>query len=152
VAKQGWNYEEFRFLSSRNLGHIGTVLNGSQRRYGYKALRVSRGIVRQTLVEALRERGIPVHYNARCVAIRETGRGTVVATFADGRTEEADFLIGADGIHSCVRAHLDPNAVPTFSGQLGVGGSLPRSRLAGLDQNVYMPCLILGKLNSFMFM
>ncbi|KIW67550.1 hypothetical protein PV04_06794 [Phialophora macrospora] len=152
VATQGWNYEQFQFLSSRNLGRIGTILNGSQKRYGYKALRVSRGIVRQTLVEAVRERGIPLHYNARCVAIRETERGSVVATFADGRTEEADFLIGADGIHSRVRAHLDPNAVPTFSGQLGVGGSLPRSRLQGLDKDVYMPCLILGKLNSFMFM
>ncbi|ETI22075.1 hypothetical protein G647_06146 [Cladophialophora carrionii CBS 160.54] len=152
VAKQGWNYEAFQFLSSRNLSHIGTILNGSQHRYGYKALRVSRGIVRQTLVEALHEHGIPVHYNARCVAIRETERGTVVAMFADGRTEEADFLVGADGIHSRVRAYLDPGAVPTFSGQLGVGGSLPRSRLGMVGQNVYMPCLILGKLNSFMFM
>ncbi|EXJ58952.1 hypothetical protein A1O7_06383 [Cladophialophora yegresii CBS 114405] len=152
VAKQGWNYEAFEFLSSRNLSHIGTILNGSHDRYGYKALRVSRGIVRQTLVEALGEQGIPVHYNARCVAIQETARGTVVATFADGRTEEADFLVGADGIHSRVRAHLDPTAVPTFSGQLGVGGSLPRSRLGTACHNVYMPCLILGKLNSFMFM
>jgi len=61
-------------------------------------------------------------------------------------------LIGADGIHSRVRAHLQPNATPTFSGQLGVGGSLSRSQLPPSAQSVYMPCLVLGKLNSFMFM
>jgi 2-polyprenyl-6-methoxyphenol hydroxylase-like FAD-dependent oxidoreductase len=152
LSKQGWNYEEFQFLSSRNLSHIGTVMNGSQKRYGYKALRISRGIVRQTLVQALRERGIELHYNSRCVDIKETAHSSVIATFADGRIEEADFLIGADGIHSHVRAHLEPNAIATFSGQLGVGGSLPKSQLPSSGQSVYMPCLVLGKLNSFMFM
>lgn len=150
ISKQGWNYEQFQFLSSRNLSHIGTVLNGSQQKYGYKALRISRGIVRQTLLDTLGERGIELHYNSRCVNIKETERSAVVATFADGRVEEADFLIGADGIHSHVRAHIEPNAIPTFSGQLGVGGSLQRSKLPPSGQEVYMPCLILGKLNSFM--
>lgn len=152
ISKQGWNYEEFQFLSSRNLARIGTILNGSREKYGYKALRISRGTVRQTLVEVLQEEGIELHFNSRCVQIQETDHSTVTATFADGHTEEADFLIGADGIHSRVRYHLDPNAIPIFSGQLGVGGSLERSKLPASSRDIYMPCLILGKLNSFMFM
>ncbi len=152
ISKQGWNYEEFQMLSSRNLSRIATILNGSQKKYGYKALRISRGTVRQTLLQVLREEGIELHFNARCVEIRETDHATVIATFADGRREEADFLIGADGIHSFVRNHLDPHAIPTFSGLLGVGGSLPRSKLVASARDMYMPCLILGKLNSFMFM
>lgn len=152
ISKQGWNYEELQMLSSRNLSRIGTVLNGSQQKYGFKALRISRGVVRQTLLQVLQERNIELRYNAKCVGIQETDHSTVMATFADGHTEEADFLIGTDGIHSRVRNHLDPNAIPKFSGQMGIGGSLPRTQLPPSSQSLYMPCLILGKLNSFMFM
>ncbi|RVX73095.1 hypothetical protein B0A52_02221 [Exophiala mesophila] len=152
ISAQGWNYEEFQFLSSRNLSRIGTVLNGSQDKYGYKALRISRGIVRQTLLEVLHEREIDIEYNSKCVSIQETPSSKVVATFADGRSEEADFLIGCDGIHSRVRNYLDPTIVPTFSGQMGVGGSLARSKLASAGKDVHMPCMIFGKLNSFAFM
>jgi 2-polyprenyl-6-methoxyphenol hydroxylase-like FAD-dependent oxidoreductase len=109
-------------------------------------------VVRQTLLEILRERKIELRYNSKLVDIIETDHSSVIATFADGHTEEADFLIGADGIHSRVRGHFAPMAIPTFSGQMGVGGSLPRSKLATSSGSMYMPSLVLGKLNSFMFM
>ncbi|EXJ77621.1 hypothetical protein A1O3_09849 [Capronia epimyces CBS 606.96] len=125
---------------------------GVQKRYGYKALRISRGIVRQTLLEAVHERGIELRYNSRLVDVRETAQSTVIATFADGHIEEADFLIGADGIHSRVRTYLDPTSIPRFSGQMGVGGTLPLSKLPESYRDMYMPCLILGKLNSLLLM
>lgn len=40
----------------------------------------------------------------------------VTLTFADGSTETADVVIGADGVHSVLRAALTPAATPTFSG------------------------------------
>ena len=40
----------------------------------------------------------------------------VCAHFADGRTESADLLIGADGIRSTVRQQLFPNATTQYAG------------------------------------
>ena len=44
---------------------------------------------------------------------QETG---VTARFANGTTAEGDFLVGADGIHSAVRAHLVGVAPPDYAG------------------------------------
>ena len=43
------------------------------------------------------------------VAAKTDGDG-VVATFATARTETADLLVGADGVHSVVRRIIDPAA------------------------------------------
>ncbi|KEF52795.1 uncharacterized protein A1O9_11212 [Exophiala aquamarina CBS 119918] len=152
LSSQGYNYEQFQFVSSRNLSPIGTVLNGSQNNYGYKALRIARGTVRQTLLDALNEQKIEIQYDSKCVKIEETDHDTVIATFADGHTEEADILIGTDGIHSRVRNYIDASVIPTFSGQMGVGGSLPKTKLGPQAKDMHMPCMVMGKLNSFAFM
>ncbi|RBY77254.1 FAD-dependent monooxygenase [Geodermatophilus sp. TF02-6] len=60
--------------------------------------------------EALR-RGVDVRYRSRLVDARGTPAG-VTATFADGTTETADLLIGADGVRSTVRSLVDPGCPP----------------------------------------
>ncbi|MGY1731122.1 FAD-dependent oxidoreductase [Geodermatophilus sp. SYSU D01045] len=56
-------------------------------------------------------RGIEVRYGSRLTGVRDTGSG-VTAEFADGRTETADLLVGADGVRSTVRTLVDPAAPP----------------------------------------
>jgi 2-polyprenyl-6-methoxyphenol hydroxylase-like FAD-dependent oxidoreductase len=64
------------------------------------------------------------------VRIKDRIGQPVVAHFADGTSAEGDFLIGADGVHSAVRAHVIPNGPQPFdTGLIGFGGFLPRSLL-----------------------
>jgi 2-polyprenyl-6-methoxyphenol hydroxylase-like FAD-dependent oxidoreductase len=67
-------------------------------------------------------RGVDVRYGSRLVSARSTPDG-VTATFADGRTESADLLVGADGVRSTVRSLLDPAAAaPRFVPVLNTAG------------------------------
>ena len=45
--------------------------------------------------------------------------------FADGERAEADVLIGADGIHSVIRAALTEPAPPTHSGMCAFRALVP---------------------------
>jgi 2-polyprenyl-6-methoxyphenol hydroxylase-like FAD-dependent oxidoreductase len=62
-----------------------------------------------------------VHLDARFVDFSQDARG-VTACFADGREERGDVLIGADGIHSRLRALLvgDPQRYCGYVGWQGV--------------------------------
>ena len=149
---------------------LGRFYNGHQEKYGYKALRIERHIVRQTLLQELENEGIEVTYGAKCVDIVEHGEdkdeqglggeARVTVRFADGHVERGDFVIGADGIHSRLRKYIDPTGKcePIFSGQMGLGGSLRRAKLYGGAKGrqesdlPYMPCLMMGKDNAFALM
>ena len=56
-----------------------------------------------------------VRLGKRCVAVG-LSRPRHTLSFADGETAEADVVIGADGIHSLVRAALTAPASPAYSG------------------------------------
>ncbi|MSQ20482.1 MAG: FAD-binding protein [Betaproteobacteria bacterium] len=52
--------------------------------------------------------------------------------FADGSTDQIDVLIGADGIHSVVRAHLFGPDHPRFTGNVCFRSVVPIERVANL--------------------
>jgi len=57
----------------------------------------------------------------------------VTITLADGSTATGDVLIGADGIHSTVRAQLFGRELPRYTGNVAWRGLVPAERVAHLD-------------------
>jgi salicylate hydroxylase len=72
-----------------------------------------------------------VHLDHRLVGLADSG-DTVEARFANGRHACADVLIGADGIHSAVRAALFGKQDPQFAGCVAFRGLVPIERIANL--------------------
>lgn len=90
---------------------------------------IMRGVLQSVLLREAVARGVKVHYGKRLTAITECGQ-RVTAHFADGSEAAADFLIGADGIHSRVRSIIDPDATgPSYTGLVNLGGVVPESGL-----------------------
>lgn len=56
-----------------------------------------------------------LHLGARCVRVDQKDH-RVTVHFADGRSDQADLLIGADGIHSVIREQLFPEVELRYSG------------------------------------
>ena len=73
---------------------------------------------------------VELHFEKRLVGIEDRADRPIVAHFTDGTSAEGDFLIGADGVHSAVRAHVVPDGPKPFdTGLIGFGGFVPRSLL-----------------------
>ena len=107
---------------------------------------VSRHIFRADLQDVLaREwqarRPGALHLGHALVAFAQDDSG-VTATFANGHSARADFLIGADGLHSAVRAALWGAARPSFTGQVAwrflVDGVLARPHMSSGRAAVFL--------------
>jgi salicylate hydroxylase len=70
-----------------------------------------------------------IHLAKRCVNVSQSG-DCVNVIFADGETVRARFLIGADGIHSTIRAHLFGPSRPEFTGCVAWRAVVPMQRLS----------------------
>ncbi|MEU8636071.1 FAD-dependent monooxygenase [Amycolatopsis sp. NPDC048633] len=71
-----------------------------------------------------------VRLGKRCVSVEVGSRVTL--RFEDGSLAEADVVIGADGVHSTVRAALGEPAAPTYSGTCAFRALVPASSAPSL--------------------
>ncbi len=76
---------------------------------GTPALTIKRSRLALSLVEEAERRGIAVDHSRRLTGAIRVG-SQIQATYADGATEMADVLVGADGVHSVVRRLIDRDA------------------------------------------
>ena len=82
------------------------------------------------LLGGLRDTGFRL--NAHVDLFEQDAHG-VTLTLADGTAVSGDVLIGADGIHSTVRAQLFGRELPRYTGNVAWRGLVPAERVAHLD-------------------
>lgn len=101
---------------------------------------VGRGDLQQLLLDELGPNAVQFGRRLTNICIR---RDTVVGQFADGHTEHADVLIGADGIHSTVFQWLHGSCPATDLKLWFFGGILQaneREFLPGATMSVFPGC------------
>lgn len=88
---------------------LGQYWNGRSERYGFNQLMLRRSIVHEALLQDIPPNAVV--WGTKVQSIRETSDGVEV-TFADGSSEKADLVIGADGVRSVVRECMFENKYP----------------------------------------
>jgi 2-polyprenyl-6-methoxyphenol hydroxylase-like FAD-dependent oxidoreductase len=98
-------------------------------RYGSPHLMLHRGDLHGILAAAvLAHKADAIRLAKRCVAVTES-RDRAEVRFADGESVAADVVIGADGIHSQVRADLFGADRPQFTGCVAWRGLVAMDKL-----------------------
>ncbi|RMZ82993.1 hypothetical protein DV737_g1815, partial [Chaetothyriales sp. CBS 132003] len=150
IRDRAFSFNEIQLRSSRNLSLIGTGRTYKKGESGYQSVRVARSFVRRVLLDKAIEKGVKISYQKKAVSLQTKGTRTQV-NFDDGSSVEADLVIGADGMHSKVRDEVASQAVPIFSGQTSIGGTVATGKLTALAPDIQLPCMILGRANAFAF-
>jgi salicylate hydroxylase len=121
------------WASGRRL--FSTPINDSfHSRYGTGYYTVYRPELHRLLLSAVP--GTSLRTSAKVVEVGQDGQGAF-AKLADGTVVAGDVLIGADGIHSVVRAAVGTPDQPHFMGMTAYRGVVPATAIpAGLIDNV----------------
>ncbi|WP_326565869.1 FAD-dependent monooxygenase [Amycolatopsis rhabdoformis] len=97
-------------------------------------------ITRQRLNELLAAALTPdeLRTGARVTGYRDHDAGVTVE-FSDGSTEEADLLVGADGVHSRIREQLSPgSAAQDYPGHLAWRGIVAESAIPAITSERFV--------------
>jgi salicylate hydroxylase len=98
-------------------------------RFGAPYWMVHRGDLHRVLCEAVRAlKPDAIHVNARCVGFKESA-SRVTLQLANGNGASGDILVGADGVHSVLRAQMFRSPVARFTGLMAWRGLAPMDEL-----------------------
>jgi salicylate hydroxylase len=120
-------WQDWSLLSTSGLGPQ------VEAEYGFPYYHVHRADLHRVLAEAVAPGRVALGHRLVGLESAPSGAGGVRLHFDDGRTAEADVVVGADGIHSAVRRELLGPEAPRFSGNAAWRGLVPAVRLADLD-------------------
>jgi 2-polyprenyl-6-methoxyphenol hydroxylase-like FAD-dependent oxidoreductase len=85
-------------------------------------MRIARNVLRQTLVEAVPKQS-KIHWGTACMGAVEMSNGRVGVQLSNGKVDECDLLIAADGSKSKIRMSLRPEDKLNYAGAVCIGGN-----------------------------
>ncbi len=89
------------------------------------------------LLEAALEAGVEVQTGSKLVSVTP-GEDATGIELADGRREDVNFLVAADGLNSALRSVLNMPAKPFFTGQVAWRALVPATGREEAEVAVYM--------------
>lgn len=101
----------------------------SQARWRGEYLHIHRADLMEALTACVTDRAPEAIRLGARVTGYETGESGVVALLSNGETVSGDLLVGADGIHSAVRAQMLGPDKPRFTGNIAWRAVVPVSKL-----------------------
>jgi len=118
LRRAGQSSRDFRFKN-----HCGKLIGVARTGGTRPGVNVARSHLHRLLSAAVERHGIAVHYQKRLRDITLAAEGgRVVARFEDGTSVRGDFLVGADGVRSRVRAWMHPkHAQPRDTCMISLG-------------------------------
>ena len=129
MIRRGSVAESFDFYSQSGR-LLGSLNRNMAARFGQPAVNMCRATLNEALINKAWCSNVELRFEKRLAAIEDRADRPLVAHFTDGSTAEGDFIIGADGVHSAVRAHVVPDGPKPFdTGLIGFGGFVPREVL-----------------------
>lgn len=121
--------KEIRMWNSGETWPLFDLGAASIERYGFPYFTVYRPDLLEVLARAVRrEKADAIHLGAKCIGFEQDSR-IVKLKFHNGAAAEGDALIGADGVHSCIRQGLFGADRPSFTGVIAWRGIVPMERL-----------------------
>jgi len=101
----------------------------SSERYGSPYITIHRGDLHDVLAQALLQaKPDAIHLNRKCIGLAQTS-DHVELRFETGEVVTAKLVVGADGLHSVIRASLFGAAKPEFCGITAWRGVVPIERV-----------------------
>lgn len=113
LEANGEAIDDFQIFDTKGKLIAVTPLKQLHAELGFPSISIHRAALQRILIDAAAD--CPIHLGAACERIEYLSPGVRVY-FADGRTAEGDFVVGADGLHSAVRRQLHGDAAPRYAG------------------------------------